>query len=148
MQLANKGLQAVVQVSTVYPMGLRALQRQTWLCKISAKSWVDIFFVERMDAFAATLQSHVWFRKAHYPVRQIVDCDSTPWSSPDILIYHIYYIFRRLGSLTGSVGGLTPNPPDFCAKLKMGQIDWKGPQKHILSQKRDMDTSRRQCLTM
>ena len=110
-------------------MGLRALQRQTWLCKINARSWVDIFFVERMDAFAATLQSHVWFRKAHYPVRQIVDCDSTPWSSPDILIYHIYYIFRRLGSLTGSVGGLTPNPPMiFVQNLKWAKLTGKGPK--------------------
>ena len=72
--ISNEGLQPVVQQSTSCPSGSTALQSQTWLRKINARSCVEIYsyqttrrnflrrFCEAMSGFAKPLspQGKLW----------------------------------------------------------------------------------------
>jgi len=83
---SNERLQAVVQKSTVCPSGSRALQSQTWLHKINARSFVDVssYQTTRRNFLRRFCESrrHVWLRKAPESGGQTVDCCNTGWSPP------------------------------------------------------------------
>ena len=59
-----EGLQPVVQQSTIWPSGSRALRSQTWLRKTTQKVALIYPVIEPIDTiFCAVLRSHACFRK-------------------------------------------------------------------------------------
>ena len=78
-------LQAAVQDSTIFPLGLKEFCKARHSFAKSTQEVASIYpDVEPIDAASCiVLRIHVWLRKAFEPERQIVDCWTAGWSPSD-----------------------------------------------------------------
>ena len=82
-------LQAAVQDSTIFPLGLKELCKARHSFAKSTQEVASIYpDVEPIDATSCiVLRIHVWLRKAFEPERQIVDCWTAGWRPSAAQLY-------------------------------------------------------------